>query len=227
MKRILESFLTIKSTRSTLRRLTLGLAASAAVIVGSGLTAQAAPANDNFAAAINLPGRTGVQTGTDNVDATLEAGEPNPGASDTVWFKWTCPTAGTLTISTVGSTAAAGGEWDAILGIYIGASVDALTALGLPLPPLDLGTEGESESLSPLHLLAPRPMLLHGQPIGTNRLSMAMAFSAAPGDPPLAASLKHASHRGGFSLQSRSQFVRASRMMMLLVVAHGVHVTSG
>ena len=130
MKRIVESLLTIKSTRSTLKRLTLGLAASAAVIVGSGLTAKAAPANDNFADAINLPGRTGTQTGTDNLDATLEANEPNPGASDTVWFKWTCTTDGVLTVGTLGSTASGGGEWDAILGIYTGASVIALTPMG-------------------------------------------------------------------------------------------------
>jgi autotransporter-associated beta strand protein len=126
----LESLLTIKGTRGALKRLTLGLAASAAVVVGSGLTANAAPANDNFADAINLPGRTGTQTGTDNLDATLEANEPNPGASDTVWFKWTCTTDGVLTVGTLGSTASGGGEWDAILGIYTGASVDALTPLG-------------------------------------------------------------------------------------------------
>ena len=49
-------------------------------------TALAAPANDDFANAIDLTGvgagqtgnvTSGTQTGTDNVDATLEAGEPS------------------------------------------------------------------------------------------------------------------------------------------------------
>ncbi len=114
-----------------MKHFTLGVAASAAVVVGSGLTANAAPANDNFANAINLPGPTGTQTGTDNIDATLEVGEPDPGATNTVWFRWTCTEAGKLTVDTFGSRNSDNTrDWDAILGIYTGASLNALTPLG-------------------------------------------------------------------------------------------------
>ena len=92
------------------------------------------PPNDNFVNAIALPGTSGIQTGTGNRNATLETGEPAiNGATHTVWFKWTAPSNGSYTISTVGSTRVGGGEWDSMLGIYTGTVVDALTALtGLP-----------------------------------------------------------------------------------------------
>ncbi len=114
----------------------LAVAVAGALLAG---TALAAPANDSFANAIDLTGAgsgqtgnniTGTQTGSDNVDATLEAGEPNPGAVNTVWFKWTCPADGNFTYGTFGSTNAVPGEWDAIIGIYTGAAVNALSPLG-------------------------------------------------------------------------------------------------
>ena len=95
------------------------------------------PVNDNFADAIDLPGSTGTQTGTTTLNATIETGEPDCGATNTVWFKWTCTTTGNFTISTSGSTNLSAGEWDAILGIYTGASVDALTPL--PGTPQNIG----------------------------------------------------------------------------------------
>ena len=96
------------------------------------------PPNDNFVDAIVLPGASGIRTGSGNAFATLETGEPNPGASNTVWFKWTCgATDSSLTVSTLGSTNGNGGEWDSILGIYTGPSVDALAPL--LVPPQDAG----------------------------------------------------------------------------------------
>ncbi|MEI7903060.1 MAG: hypothetical protein WCK89_22710 [bacterium] len=109
---------------SALRAVCLGVAASLAL----GARA-AAPANDSFGGAIELPGDSGSLSGNNNIDATFETGEPECGATNTVWFKWNCTTDGTFTISTLGSTTPAEGEWDAILGVYTGASVDALTAL--------------------------------------------------------------------------------------------------
>ncbi|MCX6880120.1 MAG: hypothetical protein NTW21_40895 [Verrucomicrobia bacterium] len=102
------------------------------------------PPNDDFVNAIALPGTGGIQTGTGNRYATLETGEPGiNGATHTVWFKWTAPSNGTFTIKTVGSTRVGGGEWDAMLGIYTGTAVNALTALtGLPDGnPQDTGVE--------------------------------------------------------------------------------------
>ena len=113
------------------------------VMVAAWLTAGTAladpPANDGFATALNLTGAgsgqtgdtiVGTQTGTSTAEATVEDGEPNTGASNTVWFKWTCPAKGNLTVSTLGSTTPVPEEWDAILGIYTGATLDALTPLG-------------------------------------------------------------------------------------------------
>jgi hypothetical protein len=96
------------------------------------------PPNDDFVNAIALPGTSGIQTGTGNVYATLETGEPGiNGATHTVWFKWTAPSNGSYTISTVGSTKVGGGEWDAMLGIYTGSAVDALTLLPVADNPQD------------------------------------------------------------------------------------------
>jgi autotransporter-associated beta strand protein len=114
---------------SALQRLGLACAAGVALLIGTG-TALAAPANDDFANAINLPGNSGTQTGTNNTGATLEVDEPNPGATNTVWFKWTCPADGNFTYGTLGSTNGAATEWDAIIGIYTGAAVNALSPLG-------------------------------------------------------------------------------------------------
>ncbi len=99
------------------------------------------PANDFFVNAIALTGggsgqtgtvASGTQTGTNNIDATLEVGEPSSAAGgiNTVWFKWTSPATGNLTVNTAGSMTSIPGEWDAVLGIYTGASVGALTPLG-------------------------------------------------------------------------------------------------
>jgi autotransporter-associated beta strand protein len=125
-----------------------------AIAVGAwlaGSTALAAPANDNFADAIDLTGvaagqtgnvTAGTQTGTNTTDATLETLEPKRATYDdgsfsefnnTVWFKWTCPEDGTLRLKTVGSTntaTPAPGEWDAVVGVFSGTAVDALTPLG-------------------------------------------------------------------------------------------------
>ncbi len=127
----------IKPIRGSLKHLGLAVAVASGLLAG---TALAAPANDDFAAAIDLTGAlvdqtgsvvTGTQTGTVNVDATLQAGEPtNHGMTKTVWFKWTCPVDGSLTVTTLGSTNLGATEWDAVLGIYTGAAVNALTPLG-------------------------------------------------------------------------------------------------
>ncbi|MCF7731601.1 MAG: autotransporter-associated beta strand repeat-containing protein [Akkermansiaceae bacterium] len=123
--------------RVTLKPSARALTMGAWLVAG---TALAAPANDDFANAIDLTGTGsgqtgdvlfGDQTGTDNVDATQETGETvGSGGVNTVWFKWTCPADGDLTVKTLGSTTSAPAEWDAVLGIYTGASVNALTALG-------------------------------------------------------------------------------------------------
>jgi len=80
------------------------------------------PANDRFADRILMPGSTNTVTGT-NLGASKEAGEPdhagNPGGKS-VWWSWTAPMAGTITLSTAGSS------FDTVLGIYTGSSLATL-----------------------------------------------------------------------------------------------------
>ena len=64
------------------------------------------PANDNFSSAITISGGQGTTNGT-NIRATIESGEPNHagnagGAS--IWYNWTAPASGSVTIDTIGST---------------------------------------------------------------------------------------------------------------------------
>jgi hypothetical protein len=94
-------------------------------------TIEPAPANDNFAAAIDLPGDSGTQTGTHSFAATVETGEPANGTTSSVWFKWTALADGDFTVRTTGSINNLGNEWDAVVGIYTGTSVDALTQITL------------------------------------------------------------------------------------------------
>ncbi len=83
------------------------------------------PTNDNFANAIGLAGLTDSRVGNTNVDATLEAGEdPNIAerpASHTIWYSWTAPQRGQVTIDTTTS------DFDTLLGVYTGTTVSALT----------------------------------------------------------------------------------------------------
>ena len=83
------------------------------------------PGNDHFAgAAVISNGSSPVTvTGTNN-GATAQAGEPahaGSGPDASVWWQWTAPSAGTLRISTAGSS------FDTVLGVYTGTAVNALT----------------------------------------------------------------------------------------------------
>lgn len=119
------------------------LAAAALGLIPASAAQAAAPANDNFAAAVPLTEGAGPQAATayDNVDATVEAGEPNPanagkagdcatytarpdcGAS--VWFTFTPSTTGNYTIQTCDQ----GTDNDTVLGVYTGAAVGSLTSV--------------------------------------------------------------------------------------------------
>lgn len=79
------------------------------------------PANDNFAAAKVISGTSGNQSQT-TTNATVEVGEPTSttSMSASVWFRWTAPASGTLTLTTAGSS------YDTGLGVYTGTAVNAL-----------------------------------------------------------------------------------------------------
>jgi subtilisin family serine protease len=85
--------------------------------------AAAPPENDAFAQRLTITGSTATANGH-NRNASKEVGEPSHagyagGAS--VWWRWAAPSAGTVTLTTSGST------FDTLLAVYTGASVGSLT----------------------------------------------------------------------------------------------------
>ena len=83
------------------------------------------PFNDNFAAAPTLSGSSTSATGT-NINATKETAEPNHGGNGggkSVWWKWTAASSGNVVIDTNGS------DFDTLLGVYTGSTVNALTTI--------------------------------------------------------------------------------------------------
>lgn len=84
------------------------------------------PANNDFANAQVITGLIGTATGT-NFGANKQAGEPNHGANAggaSVWYRWQAPASGPAYFNTLGS------NFDTLLGIYTGPSVNALTLVG-------------------------------------------------------------------------------------------------
>ncbi|MBM3832140.1 MAG: hypothetical protein FJ403_02460 [Verrucomicrobia bacterium] len=83
------------------------------------------PANDNFAQSAALTGRSVTINGS-NENATAEASEPaHTGlrAQSSVWWKWTAPDTGGVTVDTAGS------DFDTLLGVYTGRSLSELVAV--------------------------------------------------------------------------------------------------
>lgn len=83
------------------------------------------PSNDNFAKAIELTGPE-VSLTSHNFETTTEVNEPNhleESAGRSVWWKWTAPKDGRVTISSVGS------DFDTILAVYAGTSLENLALI--------------------------------------------------------------------------------------------------
>jgi hypothetical protein len=80
------------------------------------------PPNDNFSQRIALSG-TNVATTGFNVAATREPGEPYIGSGQSVWWSWTAPANGAMTIDTSGSS------FNAMATVYTGDSVSNLTQI--------------------------------------------------------------------------------------------------
>jgi hypothetical protein len=80
------------------------------------------PVNDTFINATSIAGNAGQASGT-NVAATKEAGEPNHAGNaggKSVWWRWTAPASGSVTITTAGS------DFDTLLAVYTGSAVSVL-----------------------------------------------------------------------------------------------------
>lgn len=78
--------------------------------------------NDLFANRALLSGNS-VNASGDNLGAGKESGEPDhagDSGGNSIWWSWTAPSAGTLTIDTFGS------DFDTVLGVYTGTNVAAL-----------------------------------------------------------------------------------------------------
>jgi len=90
------------------------------------------PANDNFASAMQLTVYPTLEYGIggSNVAATKEPGEPNHNGdathTSTVWFKFTAPVTGAITLDTEGSPLS-----DTVLAVYTGSAVSALTQIAV------------------------------------------------------------------------------------------------
>lgn len=71
-----------------------------------------------------------VSAGGSNSAATKEAGEPNHAGNaggKSLWYRWTAPENGRLTLNTRGSKPSAGDDMDTTLGMYTGSAVNGLT----------------------------------------------------------------------------------------------------
>jgi outer membrane protein assembly factor BamB/subtilisin family serine protease len=95
----------------------LNLAAALASAAGDNT-----PFNDAFASRAQLSGSS-VSVSTSNVGATRETGEPvianNPGGAS-LWWQWTAPASGSVTLATTGSSYAT------LVGVYAGTSLGSL-----------------------------------------------------------------------------------------------------
>ena len=81
------------------------------------------PPNDDFASAQDLGGATSTSVSGTNLYATAEFGEPDHAgywALSSVWYQWTAPTDGVFRLKTCGS------DFDTVLAVYRGPTVDAL-----------------------------------------------------------------------------------------------------
>ncbi|NDC80968.1 MAG: hypothetical protein EB090_06870, partial [Verrucomicrobia bacterium] len=83
------------------------------------------PVNDNFASGTGLAGSSWTSAGS-NVNGTSESGEPahaGQAPAKSVWYSWTAPSSGSVTMGTAGSA------FDTVLAVYTGSSLGALTAV--------------------------------------------------------------------------------------------------
>ncbi|CAN5365839.1 hypothetical protein BH23ACT3_BH23ACT3_15230 [soil metagenome] len=91
----------------------------------------AIPSNATFGAAASLPLADGTVTGT-NRHSRCEPGEPlhaGVGRGASVWWTFTSPDSGTVTLSTAKSVADSGGALDTLLAAYTGRAVGELSAV--------------------------------------------------------------------------------------------------
>lgn len=84
--------------------------------------------NDDFANALQIEG-INIRTSSENIAATREEGEPehveSAFGSKSVWWRWTAPLSGNVTLSTSASN-----SFDTLLAVYVGDSLEGLQLVG-------------------------------------------------------------------------------------------------
>ena len=89
------------------------------------LLGAARPANDMFINRFSISGSSGSTSGT-SLLATKETGEPNHAGNSggsSIWWKWTAPSSGQVSLDTKGS------GFDTLLAVYTGKTVNTLTTI--------------------------------------------------------------------------------------------------
>jgi hypothetical protein len=83
-------------------------------------------ASNSFASRVSLGSTVTADVSSNNTGATLEAGESTFGGigGASVWYQWTAPTTGWVTVHTAGSPG------DTVLGLFTGTTLAGLTELG-------------------------------------------------------------------------------------------------
>jgi hypothetical protein len=128
--------------RPSVQAAVAAVAAIAISTAGAATAEASAPSNDAFSAAAPLA--VGQQISSDNLDATVEPGEPNaalvavsgecaafsdgPQCGASVWYAFTPASGGQYTIETCDR----GTDMDTVLGVYTGATIGAAVLVGPP-----------------------------------------------------------------------------------------------
>ncbi len=131
------------------------------------------PPNDHFAGAIALAGTSGSTVGS-NTNATVESGEPahaNRGPNASIWYRYTAPSNGTLTVGTCGSS------FDTVLAVYTGTAVSALTLIASN----DDACGAQSRLVSPVVSGTTYRIAVAGYNTETGNVTL--TWSLAPGGP--------------------------------------------
>jgi hypothetical protein len=87
------------------------------------------PANDDVGSATSVAGPPFAASNIDTADASIQTGEPQPScaaAGKTVWYRFTPTRAMRLRADTLGHGGSADSNFDTVLAVYDGASLDAL-----------------------------------------------------------------------------------------------------
>ncbi len=138
------------------------------------------PANDGLESAIPLSGTELVTTGT-NRGASRQDGEPDHAGNAggrSVWWSWTSPAEGRVTVSTAGS------DFDTLLAAYAGTDASSL----VPLAGNDQDPSGGDTSRLSFRVAAGRTCLLvvdgHNRGFGAARGHVVLSLVLEPPPPP-------------------------------------------